>query len=159
MSYRVAVVGATGVVGREIECGVLDGHGTDAPRTSPLGECIVVKGHAFYDFEAKYLADDDIRLESPADVGPDIGEHLRSLAARNVRAAVVSPAGFLIDHVEVLYDLEVEAAEIAKEIGLTIARAGTVGDHPLFLDMLADVVKTTMDRYAAGRPLELVGHS
>ena len=69
---------------------------------------------------------------------------------------MLSPAGFLIDHVEVLYDLDVEAAAIAREIGLTIARAGTVGDHPLFLDMLADVVTATVTRYAAGRPLPLV---
>ena len=75
------------------------------------------------------------------------------------RAAVLSPAGFLIDHVEVLYDLDVEAAAIAGEIGLRIARAGTVGDHPLFLDMLADVVTATVTRYAEARPLPLVAHA
>ena len=53
---------------REIECGVLEGHGTDATRTSELGECIVVQNHEFYDFEAKYLAAGDVRLETPADV-------------------------------------------------------------------------------------------
>ena len=72
---------------------------------------------------------------------------------------MLSPAGFLIDHVEVLYDLDVEAAAIAGEIGLTIARAGTVGDHPLFLDMLADVVTAAVTRYAEGRPLPLVAHA
>ncbi|MFC7486824.1 D-alanine--D-alanine ligase family protein [Knoellia sp. CPCC 206453] len=81
------VVIEQGVVGREIECGVLDGHGTDEPRTSSLGECIVVKGHAFYDFEAKYLADDDIRLESPADVAPDIAEQIARMAVTAFTAA------------------------------------------------------------------------
>ncbi|KGN42672.1 D-alanine--D-alanine ligase family protein [Knoellia aerolata] len=75
------VVVEQGVVGREIECGVLDGHGTDAPRTSPLGECIVVQGHEFYDFEAKYLADDDIRLEAPADVSPEVADRIAQMAA------------------------------------------------------------------------------
>src|SRR6478735_1043601 len=92
-------------------------------------------------------------------LGPDIGEYLRDLVARGVPAAVLSPAGFLIDHVEVLYDLDVEAAAIAGEIGLRIARAGTVGDHPLFLDMLADVVTATVTRYADARPLPLVAHA
>ena len=81
------VVVEQGVVGREIECGVLDGRGTDTPRTSPLGECIVVKGHAFYDFEAKYLADDDIRLESPADVAPDIAQQVAAMALTAFDAA------------------------------------------------------------------------
>jgi ferrochelatase len=92
-------------------------------------------------------------------LGPDIGEYLRDLAARGVSAAVLSPAGFLIDHVEVLYDLDVEGAAVAREIGLPIARAGTVGDHPLFLDMLADVVTATVTCYAPGRPLPLVAHA
>ncbi|MEO7270449.1 MAG: ferrochelatase [Vicinamibacterales bacterium] len=91
-------------------------------------------------------------------LGPDVGEYLRGLADRGGAAAVLSPAGFLIDHVEVLYDLDVEATDIAREIGLTIARAGTVGDHPLFLDMLADVVMATVARYESGRPLQLVAN-
>ena len=81
------VVIEQGIVGREIECGVLDGHGTDAPRTSPLGECIVVQNHTFYDFEAKYLAADDIRLEAPADVPPAIAEQISRMAVTAFTAA------------------------------------------------------------------------
>ncbi|MFC7491745.1 MULTISPECIES: D-alanine--D-alanine ligase family protein [unclassified Knoellia] len=81
------VVVEQGVVGREIECGVLDGHGTDEPRTSPMGECIVVQNHAFYDFEAKYLATDDIRLEAPADVSPEVAEQIAEMAVRAFTAA------------------------------------------------------------------------
>ena len=62
------VVVEAAVFGREIECGVLEGHGTDPTRTSELGECIVVQNHEFYDYEAKYLAAGDVRLETPADV-------------------------------------------------------------------------------------------
>ena len=50
------VVVEAAVFGREIECGVLEGRGTDPTRTSELGECIVVQNHEFYDYEAKYLA-------------------------------------------------------------------------------------------------------
>ncbi|PRY61345.1 D-alanine-D-alanine ligase [Knoellia remsis] len=81
------VVVEQGIAGREIECGVLDGHGTDLPRTSPLGECIVVQNHEFYDFEAKYLADDDIRLEAPADVPDDVAVRIAEMAVTAFTAA------------------------------------------------------------------------
>jgi ferrochelatase len=89
-------------------------------------------------------------------LGPDIGDHLRQARAGGVEAAVIVPVGFVCDHVEVLYDLDVEAADIAREIGLPIARAHAVNDHPRFLDMMADVVLRTYRRYANKRPLELV---
>jgi ferrochelatase len=88
-------------------------------------------------------------------LGPDICEYLRGMPARRVSAAVIAPVGFLIDHVEVLYDLDTEAAAVANEIGLILARAETVGDHPTFLDMLADVVRTTVQRYEHGWPLPI----
>jgi ferrochelatase len=88
-------------------------------------------------------------------LGPDICEYLRGMPGRRVSAGVISPIGFLIDHIEVLYDLDTEAAAVASEIGLTLARAETVGDHPVFLDMLADVVTTTIRRYEQGRPLAI----
>jgi D-alanine-D-alanine ligase len=81
------VVVEQGIAGREIECGVLEGHGTDAPRTSELGECVVVQNHEFYDFEAKYLAADDVRLEAPADVPTQVAERIREMAAAAFEAA------------------------------------------------------------------------
>jgi D-alanine-D-alanine ligase len=76
------VVVEAAVFGREIECGVLEGHGTDPTRTSELGECIVVRNHEFYDYEAKYLAEGDVRLETPADVPPGVAAEIREMAAR-----------------------------------------------------------------------------
>jgi D-alanine-D-alanine ligase len=70
-----------GIVGREIECAVLEGHGTDAPRTSQVGEIAVHDNHAFYDFEAKYLAEADVDLSCPADVPAEIAAEVRRLAA------------------------------------------------------------------------------
>lgn len=76
-----------GVFGREIECGVLDGHGAQPPRASELGECIVVKGHEFYDFAAKYLAADDVRLITPAEVDPPVAARIRRMAVEAFLAA------------------------------------------------------------------------
>jgi ferrochelatase len=92
-------------------------------------------------------------------LGPDICDYLRDARREGVTAAVVSPIGFLCDHVEVLYDLDIEAAAVAKEIGLTLVRAGSVNDHPLFVDMMADVVLQVCRRYEHARPLELVAHA
>jgi protoporphyrin/coproporphyrin ferrochelatase len=89
-------------------------------------------------------------------LGPDICDYLRDARANGVEAAVLSPIGFICDHVEVLYDLDIEAAEVAGDIGLPLARAQAVNDHPLFLDMMADVVLQLCHRYQKARPLEVV---
>jgi protoporphyrin/coproporphyrin ferrochelatase len=89
-------------------------------------------------------------------LGPDICDTMRDLGDRRAAAAVVAPVGFLCDHVEVLYDLDVEAAAAARESQLPFVRALAVNDHARFLDMLADVVLQVSRRYAQTRPLELV---
>jgi protoporphyrin/coproporphyrin ferrochelatase len=71
---------------------------------------------------------------------PAVGDVLRRLAADGATAVVVVPIGFVCDHVEVLYDLDVEARAIATGGGLAFHRAATVGDHPAFVRMLADLV-------------------
>jgi protoporphyrin/coproporphyrin ferrochelatase len=68
---------------------------------------------------------------------PDIKETLRSL---DWKIAVVVPIGFLCDHVEVLCDLDIEAAQVARGAGIRMERAPTVGDHPLFIEMMASIV-------------------
>lgn len=69
---------------------------------------------------------------------PDICDALREEAANGSRALILAPIGFVCDHVEVLYDLDVEAAAVARELGVTIARASTVGLHPAYIAALAD---------------------
>jgi ferrochelatase len=86
---------------------------------------------------------------------PDICQYLRAERALGLRAAVICPIGFVCDHVEVLYDLDVEAAQVCRTVGLPMARAATVNDDPLFLEMMADEVVKTWDRYRTGRPLVL----
>ena len=83
---------------------------------------------------------------------PDICDHLEALTgARNV---VVSPIGFVSDHLEVKYDLDVEAAELAAGLGLTMVRAGTAGTHPAFVAALGELVR---ERLAPGVPKRAAG--
>ena len=77
------VIVEQGIAGREIECAVLQGRGTDAPRTSQVGEVVVEPegGHEFYDFEAKYLEEQGVVLSCPADVPEHVSQEVRRLAA------------------------------------------------------------------------------
>ena len=71
---------------------------------------------------------------------PDVCEYLRREREAGLQAAVLCPIGFVADHIEVLYDLDREAAQVCRDIGLPMTRAAAVNDDPLFLDMMADVV-------------------
>ena len=77
---------------------------------------------------------------------PDIGAVLQQLAAEGARDLVVCPIGFVCDHMEVLYDLDTEARQVAERLGLNMRRAGTVNDHPRFIQMLAAVVRRECER-------------
>ncbi|MEQ1945864.1 MAG: ferrochelatase [Bryobacteraceae bacterium] len=68
---------------------------------------------------------------------PDICDHLRSLAPGS--RVVIAPIGFLSDHMEVLYDLDIEARAVCEERGILMARAGTVGTHPSMIRMIAEL--------------------
>ncbi|MHA7245822.1 D-alanine--D-alanine ligase family protein [Arthrobacter tecti] len=77
------VIVEAGIVGREIEVAVLQGRGTNDPRTSLPGEIAVQPGeHEWYDFEAKYVDGSAAELSCPADLPPDVTERVRELAAR-----------------------------------------------------------------------------
>jgi ferrochelatase len=71
---------------------------------------------------------------------PDIRDHLRDLAGRGVRDAVVSPIGFVSDHLEVLYDLDIEAQALARELGISMVRTGTAGTHPAYVAMIRELI-------------------
>jgi ferrochelatase len=83
------------------------------------------------------------RSGSPAEpwLEPDIGRVIRELASDGAQDLVVVPIGFVCDHVEVLYDLDVEAREIARSCGVTFHRASAVNDHPAFIAMLVALVR------------------
>lgn len=71
---------------------------------------------------------------------PDVNDHLRAVAADGAASVVVVPLGFLSDHMEVVWDLDHEAAATAAEVGLTMTRVPTVGTDPRFVAGLADLV-------------------
>ena len=86
---------------------------------------------------------------------PDICDYLRRERASGLEAAVLCPIGFVCDHIEVLYDLDCEAAQVSEAIGLPMTRAAAVNDDRLFIDMMTDVVMQTIRRFT-GRPLGIV---
>ena len=77
---------------------------------------------------------------------PDILATVRELAARGARDLLVVPLGFVCDHVEVLYDLDVEAKQVADGLGVGFVRASAVNDHPSFIRMLAGLIAARVGR-------------
>jgi len=72
---------------------------------------------------------------------PDVSDVLRELSAEGCRSVVLAPIGFVCDHVEVLFDLDLEAKALADSLGIELRRASTVNDHPLYIRALADMVR------------------
>jgi ferrochelatase len=90
---------------------------------------------------------------------PDVCDHVRSLAGRGVADVVLSPIGFLSDHVEILYDLDVEARTAAEEAGINLVRAATAGTHPALVAMIRELVSERLDPSTPRRSLGSLGPS
>jgi len=73
-------------------------------------------------------------------MGPDLVEHLGALHGRGVRSVLCVPVGFVTDHVEVLYDVDIEAARAAAELGMRLERPPSLDDDPSFIQALAEAV-------------------
>lgn len=84
---------------------------------------------------------------------PDVNDHLRALADKGITDVVVSPIGFVSDHLEVLWDLDNEAASTARSLGLGYARAATPGIDPRFVTMVRELV----EERTARRPVARLG--
>ncbi|HEX5106796.1 MAG TPA: ferrochelatase [Vicinamibacterales bacterium] len=113
---------------------------------------LVAEASGFDDWALVYQS----RSGRPEDpwLEPDVCDYLRRERAAGLEGAVICPVGFVCDHIEVLYDLDHEAAEVSREIGLPMTRAQAVNDDPLFVGMMADMVLRVVGRYT-GRPLEI----
>jgi protoporphyrin/coproporphyrin ferrochelatase len=86
---------------------------------------------------------------------PDILDYLREVKARNLASAVVlAPISFISDHMEVLYDLDVEARQLSDQLGLPMARAKTVGAHPKFVRMIRELI---LERVTPGTERRALG--
>lgn len=77
-------------------------------------------------------------------LGPDLPSVLQQLATEGERAVAIAPVGFLADHVETLYDLDVEARALCAHLGLELTRVPALNADPLFLDALAGLVKRAL---------------
>jgi ferrochelatase len=89
---------------------------------------------------------------------PDVLDHLREVKARNLASAVVlAPIGFISDHMEVLYDLDVEAREMCESLGLPMVRANTAGVHPKFVGMIRELIEERMNPGMERRALGMLG--
>jgi ferrochelatase len=89
---------------------------------------------------------------------PDILDYLRDVKARNLASAVVlAPISFISDHMEVLYDLDVEARQLCDSLGLAMTRAKTVGVHPKFVGMIRELILERMDLEKERRALGILG--
>jgi ferrochelatase len=77
-------------------------------------------------------------------LGPDILDHLRALHADGVQKVLVCPVGFVSDHLEIRWDIDVEAMELAHELGLDLSRIEMPNDEPAFVAALAGIVRRTL---------------
>jgi protoporphyrin/coproporphyrin ferrochelatase len=73
-------------------------------------------------------------------LGPDVLEIIRNRAAHEAQGVVVCPCGFVADHLEVAYDLDIEAATLARELDLPFARTATMGVNGAVIDGLAQLI-------------------
>lgn len=88
---------------------------------------------------------------------PDINDQLEKLAAAGVGSVVVSPIGFVSDHMEVVWDLDVEAAQTAERLGMGYRRAASAGTHPAFVAGLRELVQERLDPTCPRRALGRLG--
>jgi ferrochelatase len=77
-------------------------------------------------------------------LGPDILDHLDDLHSQGVRAVLVCPVGFVADHLEIRWDLDTEAKDKARELGMTLERIEMPNDDPAFISMLAGIVRRSL---------------
>ena len=87
-------------------------------------------------------------------LGPDILDHVKDLNGRGVKNVLVAPLGFISDHLEVLYDLDIDALNLAKGLGMKMVRAATVGTHPAFIEM----IRLLMEERVSGGPRLAIGN-
>ncbi len=89
---------------------------------------------------------------------PDILDYLREVKAKNLATAVVvAPISFISDHMEVLYDLDIEARQRCEKLGLPMARAKTVGVHPKFIGMIRELIEERLNPGLERRALGTLG--
>lgn len=82
---------------------------------------------------------------------PDVGDYLSQINAEGIKNVVIVPIGFISDHMEVLFDLDTEAKDLAAELDMTLVRAATVGTHPAFITMIHELIVERMSEHPERR--------
>lgn len=90
---------------------------------------------------------------------PDICDRIDTLPSEGFKAVTVVPVGFVSDHMEILFDLDTEAVEKAREVGLEMARVPTVGTHPKFVGMIGELISERLGLQEERRALGHFGPS
>jgi ferrochelatase len=85
-------------------------------------------------------------------LGPQIQDHLRALAGEGIKNVVSVPIGFVADHVEVLFDIDIQAQAVARELGMRLVRPPSLNDDPLYIQTLADLIQSRASRFSAPQP-------
>ncbi|MCA9873980.1 MAG: ferrochelatase [Anaerolineales bacterium] len=82
-------------------------------------------------------------------LGPQIQDHIPALAAQGIRNMISIPVGFVSDHVEILYDIDIQAQAVAKELGVRLERPSALNDDPLYIETLVDLIEERAETIAA----------
>lgn len=128
-----------------------DSYPVEAKRTAEMvAECMASAGLGDGDW---YFAFQSQGMSGGPWIGPTVEETLKAIRSEGHLGVVMQPVGFLCDHVEILYDIDIAFRERAHELGLKLWRAESLNDSPLLIKALADVVtgeyKATVDEVTA----------
>jgi ferrochelatase len=98
----------------------------------------------------------DLALQSggePSDswLGPPIKEKIHEFSEKGCRELLVCPVGFVSDHLEILYDLDIEAREYGLSLGVKVSRTASLNDDPLFIEALAETVRPVLSSSIVAR--------
>ena len=117
----------------------------NAPYVDQLADsCAAVAAAAGIDHWRLVYQSNNARYGGEPWLGPDIGDALEEVANAGIKDAIVMPIGFVCDHMEVVLDLDIDAAKRAEAAGINIVRAGTVGSHPDYIAMVRDLIVERM---------------
>lgn len=84
-------------------------------------------------------------------LGPDILDTLQQLSKEQVEYVLVAPIGFVSDHLEVLYDLDIEATAVASELDMRLMRIDSLNSDPAYMSVLSDVIRKRLEQMKAAQ--------
>jgi len=123
-----------------------------SPLSSDIAESTITRRHKPGSYKLVFQS----RSGSPAQpwLGPDVCDHLRELRASGARDVVLSPIGFVSEHMEIVYDLDTEAMALCRELGLNMVRTPTASTSPAFVKMIRELI---LERLEPGREKRFLG--